>query len=400
MKKRIAFVINSLSGGGAERTVSNLSMALSDRYDIDILVNDDAVPQYPYQGNRITLQMPVSRNRMNTGYQLKALLRRIRTLKRLKRQRHYTAVLSFSELTNLANVLTGGKTIISVHNSVWLDQSVSWKRRLTADYLFPYMFKKAQRTVSCSAEIADELVRRYGLPEEKSSVIYNGIETEKIREKVLESVCDRRCGEERLIVTVGRLTKEKGQWHLIRAIKKLRDDGLKIKLVILGEGELRSALEQLIAEGDLKDSVILPGFVGNPEQFMANADVVVFPSLYEGFSNAIVEALACGAPIISTDHETGAREILAPETDYHRKTVDEIDEVQFGILVPVCDGKIRNADEPLTKEELLLAEAIRGLINNPKLAEHYRQVSLLRAEQLNVQSVCRQWVSLIEGESV
>lgn len=397
MKKRIAFVINSLSGGGAERTAANLSRYLSERYEIDIIVNDNAIPQYAYEGKIISLGMPATKNRMNTAYQLKALRKRIRLLRRLKEEKQYMAVLSFSEMTNLANVLTGGKAIISVHNSDWLDQSADWKRRLTADCTFPYMFRKACRTVSCSAEIADELVKRYRLPEERSSVIYNGIEYEKIREKAFIHDRNHLCEDrERLIISVGRLTAEKGQWHLIRAFKKLHDDGLNAKLVILGEGELRGPLEQLITEGNLDNKVILPGFVENPEKFMASADAVVFPSLHEGFSNAIVEALACGAAVVSTDHVTGAREILAPDTDYHNKVYDRIDEAQYGILVPVCDGKTRHMDEPLTKEELLLADAIRRMVTDQQWSDHYRKVAPKRAEQLEIRSIVEAWTRVIE----
>ena len=401
MKTRIAFVINSLSGGGAERTVANLSRKLSDRYDTDIIVNDDGPQPYPYQGNMISLRMPVTKNRMNTGYQLKALFRRTRLLRKLKRQRHYMAVLSFSEMTNLANVLTGGKAIISVRNSIGNSITESWKHRLMADYLFPYMFRKACQTVCCSEEIADELVKNYSLPEEKCTVIYNGIDLDEIRKNTLsrqmETVCSQ---EEHLIVTAGRLTRQKGHWHLIRAVKKLHEDGLKVKLMILGEGDLRKQLEQQIAEYGLEREVLLPGFVDHPEQLMANADVVVFPSLYEGFSNAILEALACGVPVISTDHETGAREILAPDTDYHNKIHNTIEKSQYGILIPVCDGECYPADMPLTIAEQLMAEAIRRILTDQELANHYRQAALLRATQMNLQSVCLQWSNLIEGESV
>ena len=105
----------------------------------------------------------------------------------------------------------------------------------------------------------------------------------------------------------------------------------------------------------------------------------------------------CGAPIISTDHETGAREILAPDTDYHRKTYDKIDEAQYGILVPVCDGEFRNVDLPLTMEEQLMADAICRLINNPELAEHYRTEVLIRAGQLDLSKIAEYWVQVIEN---
>ena len=404
MKDRVALVVNTLSGGGAEKTVANLSRELSRFYEIDIVVNDDAHLQYSYQGNVISLRMPSVKNRMSTFYQLKALAKRIRLLKKLKKERHYKAGLSFSEMTNLSNVLSGEgkqkktKTILSMHNDVNNTRNSGWRQRFVVTHLFPICFKYADRTVACSKEIADELVDECGLAREKSVVIYNGLDLEKIRESASELPVESLCNKgEKLIVSVGRMNRQKGQWHLIRAVKMLRDQGLHIKLVILGEGELRSKLEELVEEAGLKNNVFLPGFVENPHQYMKRADAVVFPSLYEGFSNAIAEALACEAPVISTDHETGAREILAPDTDYRVKVHDHIEEGQYGILVPVCDGIFRGADEPLTKEEQLMAEAIRRMVTDPKLGEHYREAVPKRAEQLTIQAIAGEWIRVIEA---
>ena len=143
-------------------------------------------------------------------------------------------------------------------------------------------------------------------------------------------------------------------------------------------------------------AVVFSLFVKNPHQYMATADVVVFPSLYEGFSNTIAEALACGAPVISTDHETGAREILAPETDYRAKVHDRIEEAQYGLLVPVCDGIFRGVKEPLTKEEQMMAEAICRLVMNSKLGAQYRKAGPKRAEQLEIRSIVEAWTRVIE----
>ena len=396
MKKRIALIVNSLSGGGAEKTAANLSRYLSERYEIDLIVNDDAVPQYSYHGKLISLHMPEKQNHLATGYQIKAFFRRVRLLKKLKQQRQYSAVVSFSEMTNLTNVLTGGKTIISVHNSVKNSRTIGWKYRIVTPYLFPYMLHKADKTVSCSRELADELINDYGLRREKSVVIYNGIDFREKRKNAEDQQELLTQNGEHLIVSVGRLTHQKGQWHLIRAIRKLRDEGNAVKLVILGEGELRTTLENLISEASLEETVLLPGFVENPDRYMRQADAVVFPSLYEGFSNAILEVLACGTPVISTDHETGAREILAPDTDYHNKVSDQIDEARYGFLIPVCDGIFRGANEPLTKEELLMAEAIRSLINNSEWKESYQKASSERAEQMTMSIIARKWIRVIE----
>ena len=398
MKDRIAIVVNTLSGGGAEKTAANLSRLLSDRYLVDIIVNDVDHMQYSHHGRVFSLCMPEDKNRMSFDYQIRALFRRTRMLKRLKKKRHYKVVISFSEMTNLANVLSGGNTVISVHNSVSKSKINGWKHRIVAEHVLPFCFKRANRTISCSKELADELIRDYGLPAEKSSVIYNGVDLKKIREESAMHLSESLTAQdEKLIVTVGRLTWEKDHRHLIRVIGKLQEEGLNVKLIILGEGSLRTPLEELVAEMGLEGKVLLPGFVQNPFQYMAKADAVVFSSLTEGFSNAIVEALACGAPVISTDHETGAREILAPDTDYTKKVRDRIEECAYGILVPVCEGGMSGNRGMISREELLMTEAIRRILTDNTLEERYRQVSIVRAEQLSIVSICRQWIDVIEA---
>lgn len=164
------------------------------------------------------------------------------------------------------------------------------------------------------------------------------------------------------------MNSQKGQWHLLRAVKELIGDGLPIHLLILGEGELREALEREAARLKIENAVTFAGFVENPYKYMAHADAVVIPSLYEGFSNVMIEALACGAPVISTDDETGAREILAPDTDHRVKVKDRIDEAAYGILVPVCEGAIGENSHNDTVQESFMAEAIRRILTDGDLA--------------------------------
>ena len=120
----------------------------------------------------------------------------------------------------------------------------------------------------------------------------------------------------RILVSIGRLTRQKGQCHLLNVVKLLKDSGVPVHLMLLGDGDLRDSLECQAKRLGISDDITFQGFVENPYTYMANADVVVMSSLYEGFSNVIIEALACEAAVVSTDHETGAREILVPDTDY------------------------------------------------------------------------------------
>lgn len=404
MKKRIALVINTLSGGGAERTVSNLSRVLSERYGVDIVVNDKAHLDYPYQGRIISLEMPSDQERMGAVYQIRALVRRIRVLRRLKKSGKYAAVISFSEMTNAANVLSGKRStrsIASVRVAASRRRDSGIKHRLFLSMMLPFVCRHADLTVSCSEEIADDLVEHYGLSRKKSKVIYNGLDIPRIRKMASEEFSgseERSLYGRKLIVSVGRMTQQKGQWHLLKAVRKLRENGLPVLLLILGDGELRPALEEGVMTLGLSDNVCMPGFVENPYKYMARADLVVMPSVFEGFSNVILEALACGAPVISTDHETGAREILAPGTDYRKKITDRIDECSYGILVPVCEGGMDGNWETISGEETLLAEAIERILTEDALKERYRRAACVRAEQLSIASVCRQWIDAIEAE--
>ena len=401
-KERIAILINTLIIGGAERTVSNLSLYLAGKYDIDIIVNDDLRQDFPYGGNLVSLNVPPSLQCFGFIYPLYALLRRGQVLKKRGKERQYAAVLSFSEMTSLTNVLCRdgrSKRIISIRNSIRKSAERSLIYKLYAKTILGYCIRHADKTVSCSREIEKELMAGYGLAPDRSRVIYNGLDLERIRALSKEPPAEFAnvlSGGEHLIVSVGRLTHQKGHRHLIRAVKKLRDDGMRIRLMILGEGDLRSDLEKLIRALGLEETVLLPGFVKNPFPYVARADAVVFPSLYEGFSNAIAEALACGAPCISSDHVSGAREILAPESDFSRKVVDRIDHARYGILVPVCDGAFREPGADLSKEELLMAEAVRELVSDPDLAAGYRTASVQRAAELGAGRICRQWADLID----
>jgi glycosyltransferase involved in cell wall biosynthesis len=124
-------------------------------------------------------------------------------------------------------------------------------------------------------------------------------------------------------LAVGRLTAQKDYPTLIHAFAKIRKNR-KARLVILGEGEERIAIEALVSQLGLKQDVDLPGFVSNPYPFMARAPVFVMSSRWEGLPTVLIEALFCGASIVSTDCPSGAREILR--------------DGQYGQLVPVGDS--------------------------------------------------------------
>ncbi|ELZ36066.1 glycosyl transferase family protein [Halorubrum saccharovorum DSM 1137] len=143
------------------------------------------------------------------------------------------------------------------------------------------------------------------------TVIHNPAYSKGISEKATERVSHPwfQSDEPPVILGVGSLTPQKDFPTLVRAFNRLRSQQ-DARLVILGEGDRREELESLIQRYGIGDSVDLPGFVDNPFKYMKQADVFVLSSRWEGFGNVIVEAMACGTPIVSTNCPSGPAEIL------------------------------------------------------------------------------------------
>lgn len=154
--------------------------------------------------------------------------------------------------------------------------------------------------------------------------INNYCDFQKIKEQAAVKEIDEFEGFEegyKYVVTAGRLTKQKGQWHLIRSFSKVLESIPNTKLVIIGKGKYLEKLIQLSKDLGIQDKVIFTGYVNNPHKIISKCDVFAFPSLFEGFSNALLEAMACNIAVVSSDCDSGSREILAPETPFDKKLI-------------------------------------------------------------------------------
>ena len=171
-----------------------------------------------------------------------------------------------------------------------------------------------------------------------------------------------------------------------------------MKLVILGEGPLEKYLKKLTSELDLSDEVQFLGFQNNPFKFMASSSIYVMPSLNEGFPNVLIEAMACGVPVIAADCLTGPREILAPGTDYTKQT-RTIEYAKYGILTPVCDGEIYAGDDALTGEEKMIVEAVVSLFSDAEYYRRYKEKALERVLDFQPGYIAGQWIDLIESNN-
>ncbi|MDY7021440.1 MAG: glycosyltransferase, partial [Cyanobacteriota bacterium] len=140
------------------------------------------------------------------------------------------------------------------------------------------------------------------------------------------------------------------------------------------------------------------GFQKNPFKYIAKSTVFAFPSLWEGFPNALVEAMICKTPVMASDCKSGPREILAPNTDYHSNP-DSVELAKYGVLMPVCDGRFFSAEDPLTMEENIWAEALIKFLNDENLRESYRKSASIRAADFSADRIIGDWLNIINNLS-
>jgi len=324
-KERLAFFLPGLYEGGAERIILNLAKGISARgYAVDLVL---ARAEGPYMA-----QIPDTVRLVD----LKAprVLGSVPALVKYLRHEKPTAMLSslFANIIALwARRLSGIslRVLISEHNTL---SSVVKNQNDPRWQAYPKLagrfYPWANNIIAVSNDVANDLTKVAGISRNLIEVVYNPIVTPDLQDKSEAPL-------EHPWFQVGRLTDQKAFDVLIQAFSLVRKKR-PVRLLILGEGENRPALQSLIKQLGLEQDVNLMGFVQNPYPYMAQASLFVLPSRWEGLPTVLVEALYLGIPIVATDCPGGSREILK--------------DGQFGRLVPV--------DAPL-----ILADAIEGSMN-------------------------------------
>ena len=321
-QKRIAIFLPSLSGGGAERTLLKLAGGIASRgYGVDLVL---ARAQGPYLPDVPPSVQVVDLRSRRDALSLFGLMRYLRQTRpaALISALHTNIVAILAK--NISRVAT--RVIVSERNtfSTRVESFLSDSRIRLLPNLVRYFYPSADGVVAVSRGVADDLVRRVGIPQDKVTVIYNPVITPELSEKTLRSLDHLwfEAGQPPVILSVGRLTAQKDFATLIRAFARVRESQ-NARLLVLGEGEERRALEAEVRELGLDQHICLPGFVNNPYPYMKRGSVFVLSSRYEGLPGVLIEALFCGTRLVATDCPSGPREILA--------------DGKYGQLVPVGD---------------------------------------------------------------
>jgi glycosyltransferase involved in cell wall biosynthesis len=305
----LACFLPSLHGGGAERVIVNIAAGFAQRGVPTDIVLSRAEGPYAAQVPAGVRIVDLSASRV-----LRSVLPLAQYLRR-ERPRTLLAALDYANIVAIVAARlarTRTRTVISVHCTFpKSSRRLIDVREAAIPWLLGRVHRWADAIVAVSEGVAVDLAATTGIPLGRIDVIYNpviwpGLASEASKPPAHAWFED---SSRPIVLGVGRLEPQKNFPLLLeafQAVRRVRD----ARLVILGEGSERSALEAYVREHGLQDSVSLPGFLDNPYACMSRAAVLALSSNFEGLPTVLIESLALGTPVVSTDCESGPREIL------------------------------------------------------------------------------------------
>lgn len=377
--QHMAFYLQNLNGGGAERAIINWANALSGRgHRVDLVVAENRGVYFDEVSISGELVLLDPRNpgvpRRNVLFNLFTRLKTILTLRGWLSQNKPQIV--FGALSD-ANVnlwlaqkisVFKPKLILSQHSNY--SKSLSEMKNIHGTFwrlFLPQAFRDADFVVAVSIGVAEDLQQKCRMNPPQLVTLPNIVEQKKLRE-----LAATRMEKEELkiegsyIVCVGRLVPGKRITDVIKAFKAISDEIPDHKLVILGEGPMRLELSKLTANLDLEDRVLMAGFQNNPYTYISKSKLLVLASELEGFPGVLLEAMALNVPVVATDCPSGPREILDDGTLGPLVEVGDIEGLAKGMLQELRRTEKVNFDAKIQQYSLekLLDEFENKIIFN------------------------------------
>jgi glycosyltransferase involved in cell wall biosynthesis len=318
----ICILIASLKGGGAERVAVTLANGFAARgVCVDLVVGHAVGPYLKLVSEQVNL---INLGRARISHCLLPFVRYLR-------RNRPSAVLSFIRYTNLmaivAHSISGSKARLVVSERVSIRHEVQTRGDRLAKWLMGRLYVRADMATVVARDMVEELTNYTGLPADRVIAIYNPVIDAGLKRRLAMPAPVEppwpvgRSGP--VVLAAGRLTAQKDFPTLLHAFRRILPTYQEAQLVILGEGALMDALVQLAKDLGIGDRVHFTGFVDDPFVAMKAADLFVLSSRSEGLPGVLIQAMACGTPVVSTDCPTGPREIL--------------ENGRWGRLVPVGD---------------------------------------------------------------
>lgn len=412
VKKNILFLIVSLTGGGAEKVAANLSLKLAEKHNVTVALSKDngGEKNYAQGGDVVILNNIASNNFFAKTYRF---VSRIFKTRKLKKDKNINVSISFLEMMNVPNLLSIRKEKVIISERAFRSNTNTPK--YISDYLYNLLIKiiynKADIVVVPSIGIGKDLVGNFNVKESKIKLIYNPYDCEKIEQLAKEDIEEKylQIFKSPVIISVGELSERKGYWHLIRIFSRCKKYNPSLKLVLLGQGkfvnyfsELSTGLGLNLFNHENNNStepienydVYLLGFKSNPFKYIKRSKIFAFSSLVEGFPNALVEAMATGITVVSSDCRTGPREILAADTDPDYET-NTPEFTKCGVLMPVLDGRFYTAKDPLTQKEIIWADTFLQILGDEKVLLEFALQGIRRSNDFHINKIATQWEEIL-----
>jgi glycosyltransferase involved in cell wall biosynthesis len=374
----VALLLADLEGGGAQRSMVDLACGFHARgLRVDVLVvrtRGELREVLPSEVRVVPLEGLLARLPLVAGSKRRRVLASIPALLRYLHREQPRALLETSPSSNVAAAVVARLARPATRVVLRLDSQLTRAPELAGTRTQRRRERRARRTypwadawIAISEGVAADAARVTGIPRERIVAIHNPVLTPAFRERATARIEHPwlAAGSAPVVIAVGRLVRQKDFATLIRAFARVRKQR-RVRLLILGEGPLRGALEHLAGETGVAADVRLPGRVANAPAWMARAAVFALSSAWEGFGRVLVEALAVGCPVVSTDCPSGPREILGDGA--------------FGPLVPVGD-------------DAALAAAIGSVLDRPP----DRKLLMQRAEVFSLERGVDRYLEVLLG---
>lgn len=306
---KLCILSGNLNGGGAEKMAVLAANAFADMgVQVQLVLMQNRGVYFDLVSRRVEIVLLES-----FGY-LRAVLPFMRYLRRERPD----GVLAYMPPSNcvatLANRLTGrrARVVVTEHNTYRMDRVAPHplKNALIKYSMAHYIYPLAD-AISCVSQGASRDLEEYaGYRPGRVVTVYNPVVSPDLPQLAQQPAAHPWLdGSHEVVIAVGRLSRQKNLPLLLHAFAKLRTVRAS-RLLLLGEGEQRAELEQLVSSLGLEDAVELPGFIPNPYACMKHAQLFVLSSDWEGLPSVLIEALALGVPVVATDCPSGPREIL------------------------------------------------------------------------------------------
>jgi len=369
MKSKLLFVIPSLINGGTQQVLVQLVNSLDkNKYDILLVLFEDI---FDYKEELDPSIIMVFLHKKDKWGIFKLVFR----LRKIMCDFKPNVVMSFS---HYANIVAALPTFLIKKEFKFIVCEHSYSPKYLPDVglkhlrscLMKISYARADKIVAVSKGIKEAIETDFNVKSEKIAVIHNPISLEEIRSKSQKETGYTYFKDKNVnvIISVGRLSKEKRFDILLRAFALVKREKENVRLVILGKGKMQKELETLASRLDIDKCVDFVGFQSNPFAWVSKADMFVLSSDFEGFPMVLLEAMACGVPVISTDCLSGPGEIITNGKN--------------GILVP-------------TGDEEALAGAILDLVGNDEKRKRLSEEAKKRIREFEVDKIIKQYSELL-----